>query len=313
MKAKIIFKQILVLFVVILISVTIGCKKEEPADEQAVTGSLQQLSRDEAMFNQAVGDLLSDEDKILTNTTSKSVNADSLPCNVVVETIFDTTTYGISVTFNGLNCEGTYERVGNITFTSQYMILWNQKNAKVNVTYNNLKITHVATGKYIILNGEKTFENVSGGFLFQIPLGLGSIVHKAYGNFEITFDDNTKRTWNLARQRTYTGGLFGQYLITDEGFGSEGNLDNLEVWGTNRQNELFYTQISTPVVFKQACYWAPVSGVKSHQIPSKQIVAAVTFGYDDNNLPVSGTNCPTRYRLDWQNGANSGTLYLPLH
>ena len=127
----------------------------------------------------------------------------------------------------------------------------------------------------------------------------------------VTFDDNTTRTWNVARQRTFTGTI-GQLNMTVDGFGADGSYNNLVVWGINRNGENFYTQITQSIVFRETCNWDPCSGVKIHQIPSDSKKATITFGYNDLNEPVVGDECPTKYRLDWEKGTHSGTVYLPL-
>ena len=161
------------------------------------------------------------------------------------------------------------------------------------------------------LNGVRVYENVSGGLLSQLGSGVSSVVHKVTGAVSATFDDNSTRTWNIARQRTFTG-TTGNYVMTVDGFGSADGYGNLVAWGTNRHGEAFYTQIIQSVVHKQACGWDPCSGVKSHQIPSDGKMATVTFGFDDNNQPVTGSNCPTRCRIDWEKNGQTGTIFFQI-
>ncbi|NTW34468.1 MAG: hypothetical protein HGB12_17915, partial [Bacteroidetes bacterium] len=87
---------------------------------------------------------------------------------------------------------------------------------------------------------------------------------------------------------------------------------NLVAWGTNRHGELFYTQITQSVVRKQVCDWDPSEGIIIHQIPGVNKKATITFGYDDNNVAITGTDCPTKYKLDWEVNGNSGTIFLAL-
>jgi hypothetical protein len=84
------------------------------------------------------------------------------------------------------------------------------------------------------------------------------------------------------------------------------------VWGTNRNGEDFYTRITESVVHKEVCDWNPVTGIKIHEIPAVDKSATITFGYDSNNEPVTNGDCPTHYRVDWQNGTYTGTSFLPL-
>ena len=158
----------------------------------------------------------------------------------------------------------------------------------------------------------KIFKNVSGGFVRQLGFGPTSIVHRISGVLHTKFDDGTTRKWNVARQITYTGSN-NQLLMTVDGFGSEGDFTNLVSWGTNRNDEAFFTQIKQSIVHKQLCSWDQVSGIKTHQIPSASKSVTITFGYDSNNEPIIGDACPTKYRVDWQRNGNSGTKYILLN
>ena len=271
---------------------------------------MQQLSKDEVAVENATGDVLNDANKILSGASGKSL--EGLPCNVTVDSssiVGDTITY--AVTFNGLNCAGNLLRVGNATIKKNVNTHWIDAGATVIVNYINLKVTKVASGKFIILNGKKTFENVNGGLLVQLGSGVTSVTHKITGAVQATFEDNTTRTWNITRQRTFTGTI-GQLVVTEDGFGSADGFNNLIVWGTNRHGEAFYTRITVSVVYRQTCGWDPVSGTVIHEIPGDSKSATITFGYDDSNHLVTGTECPTRYKVDWQKGTHSGTIYLQL-
>jgi hypothetical protein len=186
-----------------------------------------------------------------------------------------------------------------------------QAGATIIYKYINFTVTRVATNKSITLNGTKTLQNVNGGHRWQVGTIIDSYVEKVSGSMQASFDNGTSRTWNVARQLTYTG-TPAQLLLTIDGFGSAGEYQNLVVWGTNRQGEQFYTQITQSVVHRQVCEWNPVSGIKIHQIPSDNKSATITFGFNDNNEPITGDECPTRYRVDWQKNNQSGTFYMPL-
>jgi len=304
MKTKILIKLAAILIAVIGIS-TAGCKKDK---NDADTNSMQQLSKDQAAVQSASDDVLNDANNILSNGTSKTVQ--NFPCNVTIDSssiVGDTITYAL--TFNGLNCAGTHNRVGNATIKKNVNTHWSVAGSKVTITLINLKITKISSGKSVILNGTKIFENVSGGLLIDLGGSATSIVHKVTGSLQATFDDNTTRTWYVTRQKTYTGSL-GSLIVTVDGFGSADGYSNLETWGTNRDGELFYSQVTQPVVFRQTCDWDPISGIVVLMIPSDDKQATLTFGYDDNNQLVTDGSCPSRYKVDWEKGTQSGTLYI---
>jgi hypothetical protein len=152
---------------------------------------------------------------------------------------------------------------------------------------------------------------VTGGIIWQLGNGVSAVVHRLSGSIQATFNNQTSRTWTIARQITYTGSP-GQFVMTINGFGVANGWSDLLVWGTNRNNEYFYTRITEAVVHRQVCDWDPVSGVKVFSIPSAQKKATITYGYNNQNQPIAPGECPTRYRVDWEKGNHSGTIFLPL-
>jgi hypothetical protein len=307
MKAKQFLKIGLILITAAGLSLT-GCQKEKQKDNSSDSSSLQQLSQDDKDVENASDEAMNDVNTLLSGGQLKSTNF--IPCDAVVDSsiiVNDTITYYI--TYTGVDCHIKFTRTGKVEVKKKVGTHWHDAGATVIVTFNNLKITRKSNGKSIIINGTKTFQNVTGGFIWQLGSEYTSIVHKTWGFVNVTFDDNTTRTWNVARQKTFTGTL-GQLNMTVDGFGAEGSYYNLVVWGINRNGENFYTQITQSVVFKETCGWDPCSGIKIHQIPADSKKATITFGYNSNNEPIVGDECPTKFRLDWEKGTHSGTVYL---
>ncbi|HOY32398.1 MAG TPA: hypothetical protein PKW80_11000 [Bacteroidales bacterium] len=282
-----------------------SCKKDKDPD----TSSMQQLVADENKMSVSDDEAMNDVNAILSGGGQKSTNI--LPCNVTVDSatiIGDTIIYNI--TFNGLNCAGTRLRVGQAEVKKNVNTPWIQAGTTVFVQFINLHITRVSDNKSITLNGKKAYTNVSGGRISDLGFTATSIVHRVSGSLIATFDDNTTRTWTLARQRTFTGTM-GNLWCTVDGFGSADGFTNLVAWGINRHGEQFYTQITQSVIRKQSCQWDPCAGVKVFQIPSDNKQATFTAGFDDTNqmVNVNGNVCPTKYRIDWIWNGNSGTIY----
>ena len=257
-------------------------------------------------------DAESDITSVLSNNVGDFKSTAWLPCNATVDSlakINDSVT--IYITYNGLTCDGKRSRTGKIEIKKKVGTHWGEAGATVIYKYIDFTVTRVATGKSIKLNGTKTFENVSGGFRWQVGTTISSYIERISGSMQASFDNGTSRTWNVARKITYTG-TGGQYILSIDGFGSTDQYQNLVVWGTNRQGEEFFTKITQSVVCRQTCDWDPISGIKIHQIPSDNKSATITFGYNSNNEPIVGDECPTRYRVDWQRNNKSGTSFLPL-
>jgi len=288
-----------------------SCKKENINDGTANPASMEQLSADENNVENIMNDAENDVSSVMSNNGNYK-STEFLPCNATLDSLAvvnDTVT--MYITYNGLNCNGTRNRTGKIEIKKKVGTHWEQAGATIIYKYINFTVTRVATGKSVTLNGTKTFVNVNGGHRWQVGTLITSYVQRASGSMTASFDNGTSRTWNVARQLTYTG-TPGQFVLTVDGFGSAGEFENLVVWGTNRQGEEFFTQITQSVVHKQACDWNPVSGIKIHQIPADSKSATITFGFDSNNQPVVGDDCPTRYRIDWQKNNQSGTMFMPL-
>jgi len=306
-----------VVFISVLGITLSGCKKdEEVAVGDPDTTSLQQLSQDENEFQLACDDAVNDVNEIISGTSKSYKSISGLPCNATIDSgivVGDTITY--TITYNGLNCSGRRSRTGQISVKKNINTKWKDAGTSVIITFDNFKVTKVYTGKSVTINGTKTFQNVSGGLLKDLIIDslTTSLVHKVSGAIQVTFDNNTTRTWNIARQKTFSG-TPGEFILTIDGFGTADGYSNLVTWGINRHDDTFYTQITQSVIHKQVCEWDPTSGVKIHQIPDMSKKATVTFGFDDNNQPVStsSNNCPTKFRLDWEKNGNSGTIYLKI-
>lgn len=308
MKTSNLFRLTFLVLAIIGLSLS-GCKKDKNSGPSDDSSTLQQLSNDEQIVESASDETMNDVNTILSNGNLKSTN--QLPCNATIDStavVNDTIT--IYITYNGLNCSGTRYRTGQVEIKKHVGMHWYQQGATVMIRHINFTITKVSNQKSITLNGVKVHKNVSGGVIWQLGNGMNAIVHRTWGHVNVTFNDSTTKTWNVARQKTYTGTPPNNLVLTTDGFGTAGDFNNLVVWGINRQGENFFTQIIQPVVHRQVCDWDPCSGIKKHSIPADSKSATLTFGYNSNNQPITGNECPTKFKVDWQKNNNSGTVYL---
>ena len=308
-------KTLQTLAIILVSAITLmfsSCAKEDLNPGTTDPSSLEQLSSDENNVETIMNDAESEIASVLSNTGGNLKSTEWLPCNATIDSmaiVNDTIT--LYITYDGLSCNNKFNRTGKIEIKAKVGTHWSDAGATVIYKCINFTVTRVATNKSVTLNGTKTFVNVNGGHRWQVGTLITSYVEKISGSMLASFDNGTSRTWNVARQLTYTG-TPGQFILTIDGFGNAGEYQNLVIWGTNRQGEEFFTQITQSVVCRQVCDGNPVSGIKVHQIPSDNKSATITFGYNDNNEPITGDECPTRYRVDWQQNNNSGTSYLPL-
>jgi hypothetical protein len=292
-----------------------GCKKTNDSELPSDTTMLQQLTNDENNVTAVSDEAMDDANNVLSADHTKSSN-NLWPCNATIDSMNvanDTIIYYI--TYNGYNCKETRYRTGQVQVRKKVGTHWYEAGATVKVTLINFQVTRKSSQKTVTLNGTKTFENVSGGLITQLGYGVTSVTHKITGTVQATFENNTTKTWNIARQRIFTGtfGSNNQLVMTVDGIGSADGYENLVMWGLNRQGRQFYTQINTSVVYREACDWNPCSGVEVYQIPSTHEKATVTYGFDNNNQPITGNECPSRFRVDWEKNNHSGTFFLPLY
>jgi len=214
----------------------------------------------------------------------------------------------VTLTYNGNNCAGTHSRTGNIVISMPANVRWKDAGATLTLTYTNLVITRLADNKSITINGSHTLTNVSGGLLVNLPV-LNSITHAINSNnMSVRFDDNTQRTWQVARRRvfTYNNGI----VVTVTGTRTEGNSTNIAEWGTNRLGRTFTTAITQPLVFRQDCSFRLVSGQVTHTLPA--FSATGTFGLD---AAGNATTCPGAgayyCKVIWQGPNTSHSIIFP--
>lgn len=302
--------------IVALTGITLSsCKKDKLEKGRNDSTAMANFTADEYAVEEATNQSMEDVEGFLGgqggNGNLKSGNH-LPPCNVTIDStdvINDTIT--IYLTYDGTSCNGKLLRTGQVEIRKRVGTHFIMEGASVNIRHKNFTITRLATGRSMTINSNKTFTNVTGGNIHMLGHnGFTTLVHRLEGSMNVSFDNGTSRTWQVARQRTYTG-TRNNLVLTVDGFGTSGDYTNLVTWGTNRNGEQFYTQITESVVFKQSCEWNPVSGSKFHQIPSADISALVIFGYIGTE-PITGDECPTHYRIDWQNGTYSGTRFVPL-
>jgi hypothetical protein len=190
----------------------------------------------------------------------------------------------VTIVYDGTNCWGNRTRTGTVTITMPKGQRWKDAGATATVTVDKLTITRKRDGKSIVINGTKSFTNVSGGLLKDLS-SLHTITHTITGNLKVDFPSGANRTWNVSKQRvfTYDNGI----VITTTGNYSDGTDNNIAEWGTDRFNDPFKSLISAPKVIRQDCDFRLVSG-QNTLITSKG-TGVITYGLDANGDP---TGCP---------------------
>lgn len=306
------FLSLIVAFALISLLVT-SCDKDK-LDKDFDSSSMQQLAQDEVSVESYSNEALDDANEVLSKGGGLK-STSSLPCNMLLDSLLTADTMTYTLTFNGLNCNNTKYKTGQIKIKRVITSPWSAAGTNVSLQFINFKVAKASNlQKWVMLNGTKIWTNLSGGLIKNLGIGTTtSVTHTVTGSIQASFSDTTTRIWNIARKKTFTGTYPLALVLSIEGIGSSNGYNNLATWGINRQNENFYTQINQAIVLKQTCGWDPISGIKVHQIPADNKTATATFGFDSNNQPITNGNCPDRYKVDWVKGNNSGTTYLDLH
>lgn len=276
-----------------------ACSKEKDADSTETDYSTETTTHtdDQSRFSGEIDAVANDADLALEVTTGFAgrqsnpegggamTNGLNIICDASIEIDTIASPRTITITYNGNNCLGTRTRTGVVIISMAPSTRWKNAGAVLNVTFQNLKITRLADNKSITINGTQSYTNVNGGLLVNLPT-LGAITHTITSdNMSVTFDDNSQRTWKVARKRifTYDNGV----VIKTTGTHTEGNVSTITEWGTDRFGNAFTTAILEPLTIRQSCNLRLTSGKVEHK--TLLYAADVTFGLDASG---NSTSCP---------------------
>jgi hypothetical protein len=273
-----------------------SCKKtdtNQSASDQ--TTELTAQADDQSSVSTELDAVANDANTILESNVAfngKIENALGVLCNATTVADSANGIKKITITYNGSNCSGKRSFTGVVVLSMPVAVHWKDAGAVLTINIQNLKITRVNDSKSITINGTKTITNVTGGILKDLS-SRGTITHAINGtDLSLTFDNGTKRTWQVAKQRVFT--FNNGIVITTTGTHKEGAVSGISEWGTNRFGNDFVTAISQPMVVRQDCDFRLVSGEVTH---GKLIAdVTVTFGL---NAAGETTGCP-----------NDGTYYF---
>jgi hypothetical protein len=308
MKTKILFLPVTVFSLALIFT---SCKKENN-DATDYSTELSAQSDDQSRFSSETDAVANDADVALETTSyfsARTGQTQSIICDasIAIDTMSNPRT--ITITYNGTNCLGNRTRTGVVVISMAAGVHWKDAGAAITVTYQNVKITRVSDNKSITINGTHTITNASGGLLINLPT-LVTITHTITSSgMSVTFDDNTERTWQVARQRVFS--FNNGVVITTTGTHTDGNNTHIAEWGTNRLGHTFATSILEPLVIRQDCNFRLVSGKVEHKLPL--VTAVATFGLDASGNP---TSCPGAghyyFEVVWTGTAgNTHTIILP--
>ena len=289
--------------VILVVGLTItSCKKKKTEETTPVTtqadetSTFSQQSSDVTTANSSADMSMEDAENAIAPSSLSGFRTMAYAgiCGATVDTSL-ISIKKITINYNGNSCDGSRFRTGSISVQLVAGTQWKNQNSVLLITYTNFKVTVLANNKSTTLNGSHYITNVTGGIVAHIGLSPNpsTIVRKIRSNnMNITFDDNTVRTWSVNRTKTWTGNAGSA-----TGLSISADSANVETWGTNRAGNPFTTMINSPIVVNSTCGWfAPVSGKKTHNFNSR--ISTITFGTDASGNVVT-TGCPTHYILNW--------------
>jgi hypothetical protein len=313
------------LFVVAFTGILASCNKSNSSNNGTSNTDLQSNSDDVTRVSTETDAALDDVNTAMTvqaNVTGAAIGRDLMHtvldgpggpdstaiCDAVISVDSSASADTITITYNGTNCALDRTRTGSIAISWPKGQLWRNAGSVVTVQFNNLAITRLSDNKTITINGTHTYTDVSGGSLINLPNNPGtSITHTiTSSNMQITFDNNTKRTWNVARQRVFT--YNGGYILTTSGTHTDGSTTGISEWGTDRFGMAFEVAILEPRVITQACSFQMTAGKVA--LSNSVGTTTITYGLDATG---TATGCPLSggtyyFELSWT-AAVSGKTY----
>jgi len=287
-----------------------SCKKNDSdssGDDQNNKISVQ--SDDQGRFSNSINDVTNDAVLSIgaipafsgrgTETTTDICNA---------STVLDSTATDrrLVITYNGPSCYGYVSRNGTVTLTMPLGQHFSDVGATLTATYTNLIITRLSDGKSITINGSHTITNVTGGRIWELA-SLGTIIYDINSpGMNITFEDGTTRTWQVARRRTYSMEN-NSMVVSITGTHTEGTTENVSEWGTTRYGNPFTASINSPLQVRQSCDFRLTGGQVTYDFQHATVVG--TFGLNSAGEPTTcpGLGNPYYCKLVWT-GSN-GLVY----
>jgi hypothetical protein len=285
MKKQLALLALTALFTAVLFT---ACQKSTKDNSTDSNTEITKHSDDQNRFSTEVDAVANDADLAVESSSSftgREQQTQSVICNatVVYDSVSNPRT--ITITYNGNDCFNTVNRTGVVRLSMAQGVHWRDAGAVLTVTYQTLHITRLSDNKSITINGVMTHTNVSGGLLINLA-SLGTITRTITSSgMSVTFDDNSQRTWQVAKQRVYS--YNNGVVLTTTGTHADGALTGIAEWGVNRFGHSFVSAITAPLVVRQDCDFRLVSGQVTHV--TNNITAVATFGLD---AAGNATTCP---------------------
>jgi hypothetical protein len=304
------FRLLPVITLAVLTSFT-ACKKE---DSKTPTDSKSELTTHADDQNRVSSQLDAVANDVSFSFEGSSAYSGRLQSTLGITTCDATVSFDslsnprkITITYNGSICNGGFKRTGSVVASMPANVRWKDQGATITVAYQNLKVTRLIDNKSITINGSHTITNISGGLLFNLS-SQQSITHDiSSAGLNVSFDDNTQRSWQVANRRvfTYNNGI----VLSIRGNHTIGTTEGVAEWGVNRFGNNFTASITQDLVIRQDCSFRLTSGQVKHSDGVGN--ATVTFGLDVTGQPVTCPNGFYYFKVEWTgpNGATANVIW----
>jgi hypothetical protein len=291
-----------------------GCKKKEEPKPTVPDESTQSTedNRDAQGENDAIvsdiNNIIGDESQVRGRVSSPS-GASGITgtiCGVTVDTT-GISSGSLTLNFDGVMTCNNRTRSGAVKVSVVDYATgkrWKQPGCSIRVEYVNYKVIRASDQKSIQFNGVQYVTNASGGTWWELLVTKTqtAVIHAVTGtNLNAMFSDGKTAVYNIHRQVTWSlpGGVI---TCKGEGIGTNNGMGSLENYGTTRDGDAFYSQVSTPIVWNLTCgAGAPITGDVTVQLSNKAFGLRCVFGTDSNGNPMTvGPNqCPFGWRFEW--------------
>jgi hypothetical protein len=293
-----------------LVTIFTACQKNDSNTDNS--SELKTHANDQNLVSTQFDALANEASLSLESSPSFSGKTQTPPINICDASVtFDSVSNPrtITITYDGsILCHPLWSRTGTVVLSMPQGVRWKDAGATITATYQNVKLTRTADNKSVTINGSHNLTNVSGGLLYNLA-NLQTITHTLSSNgMTLKFDDNSQRTWQVARKHTFT---YNNGIVTTiTGNHTNGNNTGIAEWGTNRFGNAFTTSITQPMVIRQDCSFRLTSGEIKHDGFG---TGTATFGLNAQGNPTSCPGLGLYYmKLSWTGpGGNTYSTILP--
>lgn len=276
-----------VFFVAIFAVVFSSCEKESNSSSFPYTPELAE---------NLVLKVEEDANQIVTFFT----NTPSIICGYSDST-YDSATQTYQLTFNSTNCDGDIARSGIISAQLITGASWNEIGAQIKVSYGNYEVLFLSAGQTVVVNGEKTFTNLSGTQdINDLQVGVGELKTSCTGTINVQLNDELFMNWNESFSRTTRKTDFAVFESSVKPEGTGLPYSNVIRWGTDNKGGVYYNVIEDSIQ-SQLCYgnWKRFDGKYTIYSAENNGPTEIYLGFNSSNDPISSNCQSSKMKVLW--------------